>query len=158
MIGSEDKPDYINGPEPRFGMTSEELAEYVDQLFTAVGAGDSYIEKCKDRITGVGHDQYAEVGYQKFEFLGIGELFNMLLEEVEDIGNYATFIVIRIGRFVEQLLGQFKFSDVELSVEQLNDVRNQMVATIYAMDSFHLECRKLRSTAMVATKEVEVGE
>lgn len=155
MIDSEDVPDYVNGPEPRFGMTSDQLAEYVDQLFSAVGTSESFTDKCKGRILGVGHDQYAEQGFQKFEFLAISELFDMLLEEVEDIGNYATFIVIRVGRFVEQLIEQFKFVDVELSVEQLDDVRNQMIATIYAMNAFHMEVRKLRSTAMVATKEVD---
>jgi hypothetical protein len=76
-----------------FGMSSEDLAEYVaDAVVDAAG-----------RIKGVGNDQYSEGGFQKFEGMPLIELFEMADEELLDLVNYAIMLRIRLIRLASAL-------------------------------------------------------
>lgn len=78
-----------------FGLSSEELAEYVaDAVVDATG-----------RIKGVGKDQYSEQGYQKFEAMPLIELFEYADEELLDLVNYALMLRIRLIRLASALFG-----------------------------------------------------
>lgn len=76
-----------------FGMSSEDLAEAVEEFIT----------KCKNRIKGVGNQQYSEDGYQKFEIMDLDDLFEYIEEEIEDIPNYCAMLHIRLRRVREAL-------------------------------------------------------
>lgn len=76
-----------------FGMSSQELAEYVaDAVVDAAG-----------RIKGVGNEQYSEGGYQKFESMPLIELFEYADEELLDLVNYAIMLRIRLIRLASAL-------------------------------------------------------
>lgn len=78
-----------------FGLSSEELAEYVaDAVVDATG-----------RIKGVGNEQYSEQGYQKFEAMPLIELFEYADEELLDLVNYAFMLRIRLIRLASALFG-----------------------------------------------------
>ena len=71
-------------------MTSEQLADAVD---VAIGA-------CRERVLGVGADQYDDgSGVQKFETLPATELAAWLLEEADDLIVYSVMLRIRAARF-----------------------------------------------------------
>lgn len=76
-----------------FGMSSEDLAEFVDVFIT----------DCKDRIKGAGNEQYSEDGYQKFEIMDLDDLFEYIEEEIRDIPNYCAMLFIRMRRVREAL-------------------------------------------------------
>jgi hypothetical protein len=76
-----------------FGMSSDDLAEFVGEFVT----------DCKDRIKGVGKQQYSEDGYQKFEIMDLDDLFEYIEEEIRDIPNYCAMLFIRMRRVREAL-------------------------------------------------------
>jgi hypothetical protein len=74
-------------------MSSDDLAEFVGEFVT----------DCKDRIKGVGKQQYSEDGYQKFEIMDLDDLFEYIEEEIRDIPNYCAMLFIRMRRVREAL-------------------------------------------------------
>lgn len=75
-------------------MTSEELADEVESL----------IRKCRDRVLGVGNEQYSrEDGSQNFEHLPFPELFEWISEELQDVVAYAAMLNVRVSRLAEAL-------------------------------------------------------
>lgn len=92
----EDEDDYeeIKHPEtPEIGMTSEQLAAYVED----------FIDACTSRVTGVGDEQYSEGGTQKFESMGLDDLLTWAREEVQDLAVYAAMLDIRFARVQKAL-------------------------------------------------------
>lgn len=76
-----------------FGLTSEQLAEYV---------ADAVVDAAS-RIKGVGKEQYSEGSYQKFEAMPLIELFEYADEELLDLVNYAIMLRIRLIRLAAAL-------------------------------------------------------
>jgi hypothetical protein len=76
-----------------FGMSSEDLAEYVGQ----------FMADCASRIKGAGNEQYSEDGYQRFEAMDLDDLFEYIEEEIRDIPNYCAMLFIRMRRLREAL-------------------------------------------------------
>lgn len=76
-----------------FGMSSEDLAEYVAEFMT----------DCVSRIKGAGKEQYSEEGYQRFEAMDLDDLFEYIEEEIRDIPNYCAMLFIRMRRLREAL-------------------------------------------------------
>lgn len=88
-------------PTPRVdplkqGMSSEDLANYVDQ----------FIREAQARVRGVGDEQYSQGTHQKFEAMHPDELFEWAQEEVQDIAVYAAMLDIRLRRIREALKSQ----------------------------------------------------
>lgn len=71
-----------------FGLTSDELAEYVAD----------FVVDAASRVRGVGNDQYSFEGYQKFEAMTLPELFEYADEELLDLMNYCVMLRIRLIR------------------------------------------------------------
>lgn len=69
-------------------MTSEDLAYAVEQA----------IIRCRDRVLGVGDQQYSIGDTQKFELMGMDELFSWMQEELDDVIVYAVMTSIRLER------------------------------------------------------------
>lgn len=69
-------------------MTSEELAQEVED----------FIERCQDRITGTGNEQYSRGDRQLFEDVPLERLIVMIQEEIQDVACYATMLEIRLER------------------------------------------------------------
>jgi hypothetical protein len=82
--------------EERQELKSEELAHEVEDL----------INRCSERIMGVGNEQYSEGGHQRFEALPLDELLQYAYEEIEDLIAYASMIHIRLRGLEEALNGQ----------------------------------------------------
>lgn len=76
-----------------FGLTSEQLAQYV---------ADAVVDAAS-RIKGVGKEQYSEGSYQKFEAMPLIELFEYADEELLDLVNYALMLRIRLIRLAAAL-------------------------------------------------------
>lgn len=103
----------------KFGMSSEELAQYCAD----------YIVACVARVKGVGNDQYSEGGHQKFEVMELDDLIEYLREELMDVSNYAAMLDIRMRRIQEALqevddLGQGteeEFEQTDYSVEDFEE-------------------------------------
>lgn len=81
---------------PAHGMTSEQLADYVSDFIVA----------CTTRVRGVGDEQYSEGTHQKFEAMGVDELFDWAMEEVQDLAVYAAMLHIRLDRVKQAIKGQ----------------------------------------------------
>lgn len=69
-------------------MNSAQLADEVETL----------VRNCRERVMGVGDEQYSEGDTQKFERLPLTSVVDYALEEVEDIVNYAAMLHIRLRR------------------------------------------------------------
>jgi len=69
-------------------MKSEDLAFEVE----------SFIYETKDRVLGIGDEQYSRGDDQKFEVMAFDDLFEYLEEEIRDVAAYATMLHIRIER------------------------------------------------------------
>jgi hypothetical protein len=67
---------------------STELADAVEEL----------IRECRERVMGVGDQQYSEGDQQKFEGMPLTELFEWAFEEIDDVVVYAAMIRIRLQR------------------------------------------------------------
>lgn len=76
-----------------FGLTSDELAEYVAD----------FVVDAASRVRGVGNDQYSFPGYQKFEAMTLPELFEYADEELLDLMNYCVMLRIRLIRLAGAL-------------------------------------------------------
>lgn len=72
----------------KIGMTSDDLAEYVDQ----------FIREAQARVRGVGDEQYSEGTHQKFEAMSLDELLAWAQEEVQDVAVYSAMLDIRLRR------------------------------------------------------------
>lgn len=92
----DDEQDEDEEAVPPFGMSSDELSSYL--------AG--FIERCSERVTGVGQQQYSEGDYQLFESLPLEKLLDMLQEELQDAAVYAAMLDIRVKRFRNALKGK----------------------------------------------------
>lgn len=79
-------------------MTSEELAEEVEAT----------VRRCRNRVLGVGDQQYSEGDAQKFERMPVDELMTWTLEELDDAVVYAVMLGIRIRR----MRAQFVYNDM----------------------------------------------
>lgn len=79
-----------------FGMSSEDLAEEVANTVVDAAA----------RIKGVGHEQYSEPGYQKFEAMPLMDVFEYADEELLDLINYIVMLRIRLIRMCAALLDE----------------------------------------------------
>ncbi|GAB3847393.1 hypothetical protein GCM10029963_28800 [Micromonospora andamanensis] len=80
------------------GMTPDDLADYVQ----------AFVNAAKDRVLGVGADQYASYGAdgrdrQLFEAMTPGQLITMAREEAQDLAVYAAMLDIRLARISEAL-------------------------------------------------------
>ena len=73
------------------GINSAELADF-HRAFTDLG---------KARFLGIGSEQYARGGGQKFEQMTRSQLANELLEEIMDVQNYCTMMAIKVIAAVE---------------------------------------------------------
>lgn len=69
-------------------MKSQDLAEHVQIIADAA----------KNRILGVGNEQYSFGEEQRFEGLPLTTLFDWMQEELQDVVSYATMLSIRIER------------------------------------------------------------
>lgn len=106
-----------------FGMSSDDLAHAVA----------NELAECVGRIKGVGNDHYNEGGHQKFEELDLDELFQYMHEEIQDVANYAVFLMIRLRRIQEALrerddLGvgtEEEFEQTDYSVEDFQEEDNE---------------------------------
>lgn len=78
---------------PAFGLSSAQLAEEVAEAIT----------RATSRVTGVGHDQYAEQGRQGFETMKLDDLIEYQLEELDDVINYSVMLQIRLRRTLAEL-------------------------------------------------------
>lgn len=78
---------------PAFGLSSAQLAEGVAESIT----------RATSRIVGVGNEQYAKDGFQRFEDIDLPDLYEMALEELDDVINYSVMIQIRIRRLLDSL-------------------------------------------------------
>jgi hypothetical protein len=76
-----------------FGLTSDELAEYVAD----------FVVDAASRVRGVGASQYSFEGYQKFEAMTLPELFEYADEEILDLMNYCVMLRIRLIRLAAAL-------------------------------------------------------
>jgi len=76
-----------------FGMSSEDLADFVLE----------FNEECQARVRGVGDQQYAQPGFQKFEGMELDDLLEYIEEEILDIPNYCAMLFIRIRRIRQAL-------------------------------------------------------
>jgi hypothetical protein len=74
-------------------MTSEELATQVDQM----------IEECRERVMGVGHDQYSVGNKQRFEIMLLDDLFEYAEEELRDLVIYACMLRIRLRKLRNEI-------------------------------------------------------
>lgn len=101
---ADDELERIETPSPMslavqpYGMTSQQLADYVQQFITAA----------QSRVTGVGHDQYGRSGpdgkpRQLFEDMTPGQILRMAREEAQDLAVYAAMLDIRLARIGEAL-------------------------------------------------------
>ncbi|WP_367137975.1 hypothetical protein [Saccharothrix sp. HUAS TT1] len=89
----EESPPPIASKILSFGMSSEQLAEFVE----------GYIVECVGRIRGVGNAQYSQETHQKFEGMSIEELIGYLQEELMDISNYCAMLHIITERVRQAL-------------------------------------------------------
>lgn len=91
------QPDELvpGGSAPEFGMTSQQLADYVAE----------FIGRATARVTGVGDQQYSRDGFQKFEAIPLEELLLMLQEELQDAAVYAAMLDIRVQRYRDAMRG-----------------------------------------------------
>jgi hypothetical protein len=92
-----------------FGMSSEDLAEYVAEFMT----------DCVSRIKGAGKEQYSEEGYQRFEAMDLDDLFEYIEEEIRDIPNYCAMLFIRMRRLREALKA------VDIITEEDEEIPNE---------------------------------
>ena len=74
-------------------MTSDELARRVEETIRA----------CRERVLGVGHDQYADGDRQAFERMSPLKLIEMAREEVQDLTVYAVMTDIQLQKIEEML-------------------------------------------------------
>lgn len=61
------------------------------------------IVACRDRIRGVGNQQYSIGDTQKFELMSLDDLILYAREEVQDIINYCVMLDIRFRRLQKAL-------------------------------------------------------
>lgn len=76
-------------------MDSRGLADAVEEL----------IRECRERVMGVGDQQYSEGTTQKFEKMDLRELVEWAYEEIDDVVVYAAMIRIRLGRIMALVNG-----------------------------------------------------
>ncbi|MDG9711132.1 MULTISPECIES: hypothetical protein [Streptomyces] len=69
-------------------MTPEQLADSFGHFLRA----------CRQRVLGVGAEQYSEGEKQKFETMPLPELVAWAREEAQDLGVYAAMVDIRLQR------------------------------------------------------------
>ena len=76
-------------------MTSEQLAAHVR----------AFIENAKNRVRGVGDQQYSSGDMQRFEVMPLAELLDWADEELQDVAVYAAMLSIRLERIRTAVLG-----------------------------------------------------
>lgn len=65
-----------------------------------------FVDRCEDRITGPGAEQYqTPEGDQKFEQMDLDTLFDWAEEELQDVAVYAAMLAIRLRRLKEVYVG-----------------------------------------------------
>ena len=80
-------------------------------------AAEAFIRRCRQRIEGVGQQQYAQGETQQFETMPLDDLLVYAMEEAEDLANYAFFIWERIRRLRQQrLIKEFRVEKPSITV------------------------------------------
>ena len=81
-------------PALRNGSATAEVAQRFDDFCAAA----------RDRITGVGADQYSDGDGQRYERVPLESLYGEALEELLDVAAYAFMLADRIGRARDRFL------------------------------------------------------
>jgi hypothetical protein len=98
-------------------MKSEDLAQYVEDMTREAcpyhTGMEAIIQTAKDRIMGVGHEQYSEGDKQKFELVPIDTLMEWAEEETIDQINYGVMLLVRL-RDTENSYDPDHLADLEM--------------------------------------------
>ena len=91
---SADRPGRPDVSAVRNGSATAEVAQRFDDFCAAA----------RDRITGVGADQYSDGDGQRYERVPLESLYGEALEELLDVAAYAFMLADRIGRARDRFL------------------------------------------------------
>lgn len=106
------------------------------------------VRECRDRIEGIGAQQYAMNDVQKFEVYTLEEMHVGLREEIEDEINYCVMSDIRLERLEQRLVTDAVRGDVYQALGKLTiyraQLRRQLQRAVHARAAIEREFEDVR--------------